>query len=94
MVDHREIIRHLQSKRIPFVLTGMHGMSSWIGRIRATNDVDILVKGKGTHLGDPAPPLAAPVTVQLMRGDGAACWEAVFTRPVVNDQGRFNARCD
>ena len=54
----------------------------------------ILVKGKGANLGNPAPPLMSPVTVQLMRGDGAACWEAVFTRPTVNDQGRFNARCD
>jgi hypothetical protein len=54
----------------------------------------ILVKGKGTHLANPAPPLTAPVTVQLVRGDGAACWEATFTTPTMNDQGRFSARCD
>jgi len=45
MLDHRPIIRHLTDKKIPFVLTGMHGISSWIGRPRATKDVGILVKG-------------------------------------------------
>ncbi len=45
MADHHEIIRQLQAKKIPFVLIGMHGISSWIGRVRATHDIDVLVKG-------------------------------------------------
>jgi hypothetical protein len=40
-----EIIRTLTAKKIPFVLTGAHGISGWTGRPRATQDVDILVKG-------------------------------------------------
>ncbi len=44
-VDLNEIIRTLTTKRVPFVLTGAHGISGWMGRPRGTQDVDILVKG-------------------------------------------------
>ena len=44
MVDRKEIVRTLSAKKIPFVLTGTHGISGWTGRVRATYDVDILVK--------------------------------------------------
>lgn len=44
-VDHHAIIDALTERKIPFVLTGMYGIVSWIGRPRATHDVDILVKG-------------------------------------------------
>lgn len=43
-VDLNEILDTLTTKRIAFVLTGMHGISTWTGRPRATHDVDILVK--------------------------------------------------
>jgi hypothetical protein len=43
-VDLNLILRTLTDKRIPFVLTGTHGISSWTGRPRATLDVDLLVK--------------------------------------------------
>ncbi|HEX5270910.1 MAG TPA: nucleotidyl transferase AbiEii/AbiGii toxin family protein, partial [Gemmataceae bacterium] len=43
--DFRQIILALQEKKIPFVLTGAHGISTWTGRPRSTQDVDILVKG-------------------------------------------------
>lgn len=43
-VDVYQIVRTLTQKRIPFVLTGTHGISAWTGRPRATYDVDILVK--------------------------------------------------
>lgn len=39
-----EVLRALQAKRIPFVLTGAHGFSVWTGRPRATKDVDLLLK--------------------------------------------------
>jgi hypothetical protein len=45
IVDHRAIIDTLTKKKIPFVLTGMYGIASWLGRPRATRDVDILTKG-------------------------------------------------
>src|SRR5262245_32508886 len=44
-VDLNVILRTLTQKRIPFVLTGAHGIASWTGRPRNTQDVDILVKG-------------------------------------------------
>ncbi len=43
-IDLRRILAILTEKKIPFVLTGAHGISGWTGRPRATHDVDILVK--------------------------------------------------
>jgi len=43
-VDLQTVLRALQAKKIPFVLTGAHGIGGWTGVPRATNDVDILVK--------------------------------------------------
>lgn len=47
--DFRRIIATLQAKKIPFVLTGAHGMSTWTGRPRSTHDVDVLVKAGRNH---------------------------------------------
>ncbi len=44
-VNLNEIVRTLTQKRIPFVLTGAHGISGWTGKPRDTEDVDVLVKG-------------------------------------------------
>lgn len=44
MADLNTILQALQAKKVPFVLTGAHGISSWTGRPRSTHDVDILVK--------------------------------------------------
>src|SRR5256885_3083030 len=44
MVELKKILRALRAKKVPFVLTGAHGISSWTGRPRGTLDVDILVK--------------------------------------------------
>jgi hypothetical protein len=43
-VDFHEVLRHLRAKKIPFVLTGAYGISTWTGRPRSTHDVEILVK--------------------------------------------------
>ncbi len=43
-VNVTRILRTLAAKRIPFVLTGAHGISGWTGKPRDTHDVDILVK--------------------------------------------------
>jgi hypothetical protein len=43
-VDLYQLLRTLTQKRIPFVLTGAHGISGWTGKPRSTQDVDILVK--------------------------------------------------
>ncbi len=43
-VDLYEVIKTLTQKRIPFVLTGAHGIASWTGKPRNTQDVDVLVK--------------------------------------------------
>jgi len=47
-VDLNVILTTLTNKRIPFVLTGAHGIAGWTGRPRSTQDVDILVKGGRT----------------------------------------------
>lgn len=43
-INLKSIIMALQAKKVPFVLTGAHGIATWTGRPRATADVDILVK--------------------------------------------------
>ena len=43
-IDLNLILRTLTQKKIPFVLTGAHGIGGWTGRPRSTKDVDILVK--------------------------------------------------
>ena len=44
VIDFDKIIGALLKKKIPFVLTGAHGIATWTGRPRSTHDVDILVK--------------------------------------------------
>jgi hypothetical protein len=44
LIDLDRILEALTAKKVPFVLTGAHGISSWTGQPRATHDVDILVK--------------------------------------------------
>jgi hypothetical protein len=48
-IDLYQILRTLTQKRIRFVLTGAYGISGWTGKPRATQDVDILVKGGRTQ---------------------------------------------
>jgi hypothetical protein len=48
IIDLDRILEGLTAKKVPFVLSGAHGISSWTGRPRATHDVDILVKS-GSH---------------------------------------------
>ena len=48
-VDLDQILHTLQKKKIPFVLTGAHGIAGWTGRPRATRDVDILVRAGRNH---------------------------------------------
>jgi hypothetical protein len=43
-IDFDKIIATLLKKKIPFVLTGAHGIATWTGRPRSTHDIDILVK--------------------------------------------------
>jgi hypothetical protein len=49
-VDLNLILKTLIKKRIPFVLTGAHGIGAWTGKPRNTQDVDVLVKS-GRHHG-------------------------------------------
>jgi hypothetical protein len=48
-VDLNQILKTLTQKRIPFVLTGAHGIGGWTGRPRSTQDVDILVRAGRNH---------------------------------------------
>jgi hypothetical protein len=44
-VDLNQVLQALTQKKVPFVLTGAHGLGGWTGRPRATHDIDLLVKG-------------------------------------------------
>jgi hypothetical protein len=48
-VDLNQLLRTLIQKRIPFVLTGAHGIGGWTGRPRSTQDVDLLLKAGRNH---------------------------------------------
>jgi hypothetical protein len=54
----------------------------------------VRASGKGVDLPTPAPPLALPVTVQLVVTDGheAHCWQTTYTSAIVNEPGRFRAK--
>jgi hypothetical protein len=43
-VELDPVLRALRARKVPFVLTGTHGIVGWTGRSRATYDIDILVK--------------------------------------------------
>lgn len=49
VLDFDKIVDALLKKKIPFVVTGVHGISTWTGRPRATHDVDILAKTGRNH---------------------------------------------
>jgi hypothetical protein len=48
-VDVNLILRTLTQKRIPFVLTGAHGIAGWTGKPRNTQDVNVLVRAGRNH---------------------------------------------
>jgi hypothetical protein len=54
----------------------------------------ILLKGRGPNLRTPTMPLMTPLTVQLRRADGGACWASTLTRPVRDARPVFRARSD
>lgn len=51
-----------------------------------------LVKGKGSLLPDPSPPLTLPVKVQLVNSASGICWESEFTSFIKNEAGKFKAK--
>jgi hypothetical protein len=44
LLDLDRILVALTANKVPFVLTGAHGISGWTGRPRATQDIDLLIK--------------------------------------------------
>jgi hypothetical protein len=42
-----EVIRVLNAAKVRFMLLGAHGIGGWIGKSRATEDVDVLVATRG-----------------------------------------------
>jgi hypothetical protein len=49
VIEFRKVVQALRAKKVPFVLVGAYGISSWTGRPRATHDVDILVRSGRNH---------------------------------------------
>ena len=63
----------------------------------AAGKAQIIVKGKGSDLDPPSPPLTQPVTVQLVNSAGF-CWEAVYSTPALQNTagppGQFKDKAD
>jgi hypothetical protein len=59
----------------------------------AAGRAKLQVKGRGVFLQPPSPPLALPVTVQLVIRDAASteCWQTTYTAAKGNDSARFRA---
>lgn len=57
------------------------------------NRTKIIVKGKGTGLPDPTPPLTEPVLVQFVNSDTGLCWEGTYATPNIkrNQMGIFKS---
>jgi hypothetical protein len=49
VIELANVVRALRAKRVPFVLVGAYGISSWTGRPRSTHDIDLLVKSGRNH---------------------------------------------
>jgi hypothetical protein len=49
-VDFYEVVRALNAKKVPYVITGAHAIHGYTGRPRATRDVDVLAKAGRNHL--------------------------------------------
>ena len=63
----------------------------------ASGKAQIILKGKGLLLDDPAIPVTLPVTVQLRNNTSSICWEAVYSTPLKNTAGppgQFKAKAN
>ncbi|HEY7313695.1 MAG TPA: hypothetical protein VH643_30375 [Gemmataceae bacterium] len=47
LITPLEVIRVLNAVRVKFMLLGAHGLGGWMGKPRATEDVDVLVGTRG-----------------------------------------------
>ena len=65
-------------------------------RLKAGSDGSgrITLAARGTALPLPSLPFTPPVTVQLQRRDGAACWSATFSAPATSSAEQFKATVD
>jgi hypothetical protein len=52
------------------------------------------MEGRGMLLDVPMLGLTPPVVARLVRSDAAACWEATYSTPMVNDANTFQAKSD
>ena len=47
LITPLEVIRVLNAAKVRFMLLGAHGLAGWMGKARATEDVDVLVGTRG-----------------------------------------------
>jgi hypothetical protein len=47
LIPPHEVIRVLNGAKVRFLLLGAHGLGGWIGKPRATEDVDVLIGARG-----------------------------------------------
>jgi len=72
------------------------GIQKMILKANLDDKAKALVKGKGVNLPTIAPPLALPVTVQLVNSSTGVCWEGTYAAPDLkkNEAGTFKAKAD
>jgi cysteine-rich repeat protein len=70
------------------------GLRRLVLKATSSGTAQVNVVGKRLDIPMPHRPLTPPVRVQVRQGDGGACWEARFSKPVVNDLMLFHARSD
>ena len=71
-----------------------NGILSLLLQAGADEKARITLVGRRGHLGLPPLPLATPVTVQLVRGDGALCWDARYSVASKNTTRQLHANAD
>jgi cysteine-rich repeat protein len=70
------------------------GLTKILAKSGAAGKGKLKVIGKGEHLVLPPIPLAPPLQVLLLRGNGPSCWSATFPIATKNEDGKFKAKVE
>jgi hypothetical protein len=89
LITPLEVIRVLNAAKVRFMLLGAHGIGGWMGKPRATEDVDVLVASRG-HKKAVAALLAAFPHLQADDHEGVTRFRDPETGTVVIDVMKTN----
>ena len=71
-----------------------NGILSLLLQAGADEQARITLVGRRRRLGLPVLPLAMPVTLQLVRGDGVLCWDARYSVASKSTSRQLRANAD